>query len=212
MGKYSKRQQTKLRPSSILHSGDPVANHGRILMARDTICIFKCRIRMSPEMTCRFILRAASKFVCFPSNRSAGETLTLEIYRKSGQKPSGGGSVTSDQLTAAELHSGSIQQRQLKSPVNQSHISGSVSMAATGRMPVLVSHHQQPSTVAAATSVGIGASGRRVVVENAGQVSWYPSMNSASNTTAQLGINISNAAPPPLKVAFNKSIGGGVLV
>lgn len=181
-------------------------------MTRDTICIFKCRIRMSPEMTCRFILRATSKFVCFPSNRSAGDTLTLEIYRKSGQKPSGGGSVTSDQLTAAELHSGSIQQRQLKSPVNQSHISGSVSMAATGRMPMLASHHQQPSTVAAATSVGIGASGRRVVVENAGQVSWYPSMNSASNTTAQLGINISNAAPPPLKVAFNKSIGGGVLV
>lgn len=168
---------------------------------------------MSPEMTCRFILRATSKFVCFPSNRSAGDTLTLEIYRKSGQKPSGGGSVTSDQLTAAELHSGSIQQRHLKSPVNQSHISGSVSMAVTGRMPMLASHHQQPSTVAAATSVGIGASGRRVVVENAGQVSWYPSMNSASNTTtAQLGINISNAAPPPLKVAFNKSIGGGVLV
>ncbi len=147
--------------------------------------------------------------MCFPSNRSAGDTLTLEIYRKSGQKPSGGGSVTSDQLTAAELHSGGIQQRQLKSPVNHS---GSVSMAATGRMPMLVSHHQQPSTVAAATSVGIGANGRRLVVENTGQVSWYPSINSANNTTAQLGINISNAAPPPLKVAFNKSIGGGVLV
>lgn len=149
----------------------------------------------------------------FSLNRSAGDTLTLEIYRKNGNKPSG--SVTSDQLTTTELHSGNIQQRQLKSPVNQSyHHSSSISMANTSRMPV-VSHHQQPSAVAVAlSSAGIAASSnsRRVVVESVGHVSRYPNINNVNNTAAQqLGINISNA-PPPLKVAFNKSIGGGVLV
>ena len=146
-------------------------------------------------------------------NRSAGDTLTLEIYRKNGNKPSG--SLTSDQLTATELHSGNIQQRQLNSPVNQSyHHSSSISMAKTSRMPV-VSHHQQPSAVAVtSSSAGITASSnsRRVVVESVGHVSRYPNINNVNNTaTQQLGINISNA-PPPLKVAFNKSIGGGVLV
>ena len=146
-------------------------------------------------------------------NRSAGDTLTLEIYRKNGNKPSG--SLTSDQLTATELHSGNIQQRQLNSPVNQSyHHSSSILMANTSRMPV-VSHHQQPSAVAVtSSSAGITASSnsRRVVVESVGHVSRYPNINNVNNTAAQqLGINISNA-PPPLKVAFNKSIGGGVLV
>lgn len=88
-------------------------------------------------------------------------------------------------------------------------------MSATSRMPVVIAHHQQqPSTVAPATSIA-GANSRRVVVENAAHpLSWYPSINN-NNAAAvqQIGINISNAPPPaPLKVAFNKSIGGGVLV
>ncbi|XP_045025949.1 uncharacterized protein LOC123470164 [Daphnia magna] len=145
--------------------------------------------------------------------QAAGDTLTLEIYRKSGNKPSSG-CVTSDQLTTAELRS-DFQQRQPKSPVNQTH---SI-LANAARKPPAVSHHQPPSAVAATPAVASAATNsRRQVVENVshngnpGHVSWYPTLI-GSNTlapSAPLGIHISNA--PPLKVAFNKSIGGGVLV
>lgn len=154
--------------------------------------------------------------------RSAGDTLTLEIYRKNGSKPSGCGGITSDQLNAAELHSGGIlhhqqpqqqQQRQSNSPVNHAHSSSCTSTAAAAALGRV----GQPPKAAGVCSVAAAISRR--VVENAsvrpasassnggsGHV-WYPSSSNTSVLAAPLP-----ATAAPLKVAFNKSIGGGVLV
>lgn len=86
--------------------------------------------------------------------RSSGDSLTLEVYRKSGKSSTG--LTAHDQTTMAEL------ERAPTTPV-MSHAD------------VVRTDHLLPARHA-----------------RAGQRAWCPS--------------------PPLKVAFNKSIGGGVLV
>lgn len=139
--------------------------------------------------------------------RSAGDTLTLEIYRKNGNKPSGCGSITSEQLT--ELQSSLQQQQQQSNPVNHSRSSSSCASSTVGR------HHQSSLSSSTMTSTAASSASRRIV-ENASHAN--PTINGGhvrhpTNTTAPillLGASLANAAP--LKVAFNKSIGGGVLV
>ena len=152
--------------------------------------------------------------------RSAGDTLTLEIYRKNGNKPSAGcGVVTSDQLNAAELHSGGILQHQPQrqsSPVNQAH--GSISSTSSAAAAAAaVGRGAQPLAGAGAISRRVAESGPTASAGNAvnnnggsGHV-WYPSIIATSLPIAPLGAAVASANAP-LKVAFNKSIGGGVLV
>lgn len=143
--------------------------------------------------------------------------LTLEIYRKNNNnKPNGCGLVLSDPANSIELNQQQQQQQrpQPHSPVNHSR-STSVAVAV-GRAPAVV-----PNQTLAAGSIAVAVSRR--AVENASPAGFasavcngsigghvrYPSNSLAPVAPLGAGVTSTNA---PLKVAFNKSIGGGVLV
>lgn len=134
------------------------------------------------------------------------------MYRKNGSKPSSG-CITSDQFTSTELQS-NVQQP--KSPVN--YLPSSSTTPSLGRSQV--GHQSSTTTTVGATPASsIGLVKHRLVEKsshaNPSAVSggsghvWYPSNTPVAGQPFVAGASITNA---PLKVAFNKSIGGGVLV
>ena len=110
--------------------------------------------------------------------RSAGDTLTLEVYRKSGKHQSTG--LTSEQLTNAQLQSSPVPpSTRTPTPttvVNNPYIPANANKTST------TSCYQQPHQRHRNNLVNLAATA-----------------TATTNTTT-------------LKVAFNKSIGGGVLV